>query len=260
MSKLIPLTGKYGTGKFAIVDDEDYDELMQYKWYLRNDYTIKRSIPLSNVRISMHRHIMKPENSEINVDHIDRNRLNNQKSNLRLCSNKENNLNKGKPTHIYNNRKNQDKSQKQPCSSKFKGVSWSDRDNGWVASIKQDGKNYYLGQFQNEIDAAEHYDYKAIELFGQFACLNFPNKNYTNFIIKSKKICKTSKYLGVFKSKLDNKFTAWHYIKRKKIYIGKFNNEIDAAYAVDYHRFLMGATDKFNFPEYLEVVKKLEMI
>jgi len=93
------------------------------------------------------------------VDHIDRDGLNNRKSNLRLCTNAENIRNAGKRGKGF---------------SKYKGVSRHTRGKKWTAVIQLNKKTYFLGYFENEIDAARAYDKKAKELHGQFACLNFP--------------------------------------------------------------------------------------
>lgn len=71
----------------------------------------------------------------------------------------------------WNRRKSQGK-----YSSKYKGVSWKACVKRWTAIICKDGRNYYLGSFKNEEQAAKQYDDKARELFGPFACLNFPRK------------------------------------------------------------------------------------
>jgi hypothetical protein len=95
------------------------------------------------------------------VDHIDHNGLNNAKNNLRLCTIAQNAFNvvsiKG-------------------GSSRHKGISWEKKRKKWRAAIQYDNKKYALGYFENEIAAAKAYDKKAAELFGQFACLNFPQE------------------------------------------------------------------------------------
>lgn len=153
--KLIPLT----QGKFAIVDAEDYHWLSQYKWHAcKSRSTFYAARRKGHTSISMHREIMcAPEG--LVVDHIDHNGLNNRKSNLRLCTHSQN---------LLNRRIRPD------CKSKYKGVVWDWRNRKWVARICINQKRIHLGRFHNERDAAIVYDRKAIELFGQFACLNFP--------------------------------------------------------------------------------------
>ena len=83
----IYLRGKYGIGKYVLVDDEDYEELNKYKWRLRKGYATRDGKMVNYKKgkiISMHREIMKAP-LEKDIDHKDRNKLNNCKSNLRFC-------------------------------------------------------------------------------------------------------------------------------------------------------------------------------
>ena len=154
-AKLIPLT----QGKFAIIDAEDYDRLCKHKWHLcknnRTEYAARYSGPK---RVFMHRLLLNAP-PHLLVDHRDCNGLNNRKPNLRLCTNKENSRN----SRPYLN-----------CSSRFKGVSFRKTRKKYTATIHKDGKRYPLGYFADEIEAAVTYDIKAMELFGDFAYLNFP--------------------------------------------------------------------------------------
>ena len=66
--------------------------------------------------------------------------------------------------------------QHRPCgTSPLKGVSWCKPHNLWQAQIKKKGENYHLGFYKFEVDAAWAYDLAARELFGEYACLNFPD-------------------------------------------------------------------------------------
>ena len=96
----------------------------------------------------------------VGIDHIDWNGLNNQSSNLRLCSTSQNGANK---------RKNEGK-----YSSQFKGVTWFKLANKWKADIQCNKKVFTLVLFISEEEAARAYDKRAQELFGEFAHLNFP--------------------------------------------------------------------------------------
>jgi hypothetical protein len=87
-----------------------------------------------------------------------------------------------------------------------------------------------LGYFNNEVDAAEAYDFAAIELFGEYAYLNFPDKNYNNFKL-NKRDRKTSRFVGVSVLK-NGKYRASVFgDSNKTVHIGYFNSEIDAAMA-----------------------------
>ena len=92
------------------------------------------------------------------VDHKNRNSLNNHLSNLRWCTRKENQQNRSKHKN---------------GTSLYKGVCFHKTANKWVARIKHDGHHIYLGLFTDEAEAGRSYDLKAIELFKEFAVLNF---------------------------------------------------------------------------------------
>jgi len=155
--RYIPLT----QGKFAIVDAEDYDWLSQYKWCAAKDRKTYYAQRCKNGKIvRMHREIMRAPKGEI-CDHRNHNGLNNRKSNLRLCTNAQNQYNK-RP--------------KNGCSSRYKGVVLRKDCKRWRAKIGFEGKRIHLGYFDDEMAAAMAYDDKAIELFGEFAWLNFPER------------------------------------------------------------------------------------
>ncbi len=158
--KQIPLT----KGKFALVDDEDYDRLVAIgRWHYSNGYAARnfRRKRLSdgkmvNKGIWMHRVIMDTPDG-MDTDHIDNDKLNNQRINLRICSRSENQQNTCKRSHN---------------TSGYKGVSWSKRDKKWEAKIKFDGKSRALGNFTCKHEAARAYNAAATKYFGEFACLN----------------------------------------------------------------------------------------
>ncbi len=156
--RYIPLT----QGAFAIVDAADYAELARYNWCAignkRDGFYAGRGLP-GGATLLMHRAIMDPPKGMF-VDHIDGNRGNNRRANLRICTPEQNNRN-ARP--IRNS------------SSRFKGVHWDKKSRKWVAMIRSGGKQIFLGAFDDEIEAAKAYDRKARELFGEFAYLNFPD-------------------------------------------------------------------------------------
>jgi len=146
-------------GQYAIIDDEDFDELNQYNWCFSHGYAV-RGVAISQGKYKtqyMHRFVTNCPDG-FDVDHINHNTLDNQKSNLRVCSNSENRRNQKVRTYAK--------------TSRFKGVSFYKRDGNWRAQIECNNKNKYLGYFANEIDAAIAYNNAAIELFGEFALLN----------------------------------------------------------------------------------------
>ncbi len=155
--KLIRITREL----FTIVDDEDFDIISQYSWYAHksDNNTFYARSEIDGKKVYLHRFLLGINKRSIQIDHINGDKLDNRKSNLRITDAKGNGANK-KP--------------KKNGSSKYKGVSFRKRciDNPWEASVESAGKNYYLGNFKTEIEAAKAYDAKAKELFGEFAKLN----------------------------------------------------------------------------------------
>ena len=152
--KLIKLT----RGKITEVCDADYEWLTSMgSWCCKKGYAARTTRQNGIDRmVLMHRLIMDaPE--DVQVDHIDGNKLNNQRNNLRLCTGAENQRNRG----VLSNSR-----------SGIKGVSWYPPSRKWQAKIKVDGQQIHLGCFHNWADAAAAYDKAAVEYHGEFAQLN----------------------------------------------------------------------------------------
>lgn len=149
--------------KFVMVDDCDFEHLIKFRWHIlkgkRTNYckimTGKRD---NRKSVLMHRFLLNPSKG-MEVDHVDGNGLNNQKSNLRICTAAQNRSNQ------IRNRPNK--------TSKFKGVSWNRESKKWVSNIQHNKNPMFLGFFSNEIEAAKSYDQAAKECFKEFAYLNF---------------------------------------------------------------------------------------
>lgn len=162
--KRIPLT----RGKYALVDDEDYERLSKHKWrankaknglwYAERQYRDHSDGTKygKQIYVSMHREVMKASKGKY-IDHIDHNGLNNQKSNLRFCTQTQN---------CWNQR----------SKKKYKGVYRADIKKGvkWTVNIQANGVSHYLGCFTCQKTAAKEYDKLAKILHGEFAQLNFP--------------------------------------------------------------------------------------
>lgn len=166
MAKEIELTN----GMKAIVDDEDYDYLLDYNWRaLKNGKTyyaiFGKRVNGKYSNTWMHRMIMDAKNREDEINHIDHNGLNNQKNNLRKTTHKkvmwQKNAADSKPT-------------------KFKGISFHKPSKKWRARIFVDGKMKYLGYYKNEIEAAKGYDNEQKKHYGEFANLNFKEGEKNN--------------------------------------------------------------------------------
>jgi len=147
---------KLTKGQVAIVDDEDFEELNQYKWYAHktgNTFYAGRNVKgLNRTTMHMHQTIMNaPEGADI--DHINGDGLNNLKSNLRIVTHRQNTQNR----HATK-------------SSIYPGVGWCKKDKKWRAYITINGKDKHLGNFGVEADAYAAY-LKALEGIGE-TCVN----------------------------------------------------------------------------------------
>lgn len=149
----------YGTNKKALVDDEDYPLLSRYKWHFDHKEYVKSSI--FNTTVKLHRMIMAAPKS-LQVDHINGDKLDNRKCNLRLCDNASNQANKKKRPLMKG----------KPTSSRFKGVHYRKDRKEWSARIGHKNKRIDLGSYKNEEDAAIAYNKAALKYHGEFASLN----------------------------------------------------------------------------------------
>ena len=143
-------------GYVALVDDRDYEELSQYKWSASvrttRVYAVRAGPPDEDGKrkgIYMHRQILMLSSGE-QADHIDHDGINNQRANLRICTNAQNSANRRK---------------RSGSSSRFKGVSWHAREMKWIVTIR-------VGQFDDENEAAKAYNDAACAVFGEHAALN----------------------------------------------------------------------------------------
>jgi hypothetical protein len=149
-------------GYKTIIDDEDFEKISNINWYVSTfGYVVGYGKMVNGKRklYRMHRVIVDAPKDKV-VDHVDGNKLNNQKSNLRICTPKDNNRNLKK-------RKN--------TKSKYKGVRKVKRAKGpdvYRATIQPEGKHIHLGYYKNEIDAAIAYNEAAIKYYKEFAKLN----------------------------------------------------------------------------------------
>ncbi len=148
---------KLTQGKVAIVDDEDFERLNFHRWHAakgKNTFYAIRTTPKTNGEgrrtAAIHREVFGKAPEGKMIDHVDGNGLNNQKSNLRFVSNRQNAQNRvGRPG-----------------VSKYPGVSIDKRDGKWRSVMQVAGKYKSLGYFPSEVLAANAYQ-KAVELIGE---------------------------------------------------------------------------------------------
>lgn len=148
--KLVPLTKGY----LAKIDDSDFELVSRYRWYYNEGYAVTYH---KGKRIRMHRLILgTPQGCK--TDHLNRDRLDNRRSNLRVCTTQQNNRNVGL---------------RKDNTSGFKGV-FLDRSTGhWKPVVYVNGKPKSCGQFIEKRHAALAYDLWATLLHGEFASTNF---------------------------------------------------------------------------------------
>jgi hypothetical protein len=161
--KRIDISTRKHPNVFALVDDEDFAYLTQWKWSAekrKHGFYAIRSVAADGKRTTRRMHIeIMGANSAPEIDHWDGDGLNNQRANLRRCTESQNQGNR----RIRNSAKK---------TSKYKGVCWSAKYGTWSAHIRQDEKQKKVGNFVTEKAAAGAYNRAAIALYGEFAHIN----------------------------------------------------------------------------------------
>lgn len=151
-------------GKVALIDDEDYARVMQFKWHasqIRGKWYASTTGE-GDKTFYLHRLIMNAP-SGVQVDHENNNGLDCRRQNLRIASALENQSNRGM-------QKNN--------TSGFKGVTYDDRRRKYQARIQTRGKKLHIGYYATAEQAARAYDKFALVLHGEFANTNFPKETY----------------------------------------------------------------------------------
>lgn len=153
MTVKIPLT----KGKYAVINREYLPKISRYSWHATSHgYAAAR---IGDQIIYMHRYITNAPNGE-QVDHIDRDRLNNTEDNLRLVSESQNKMNRPGRKKI------------EGATSDYKGVYFDKSREKWAAMIMFDGTRKHLGRFDDEKDAAIAYNKASIKYHGEYGFLN----------------------------------------------------------------------------------------
>lgn len=152
-------------GKFCLVDDKDFKKVSKYNWFVfsgRKNYAARM---IKNIKVRkrqsmmfMHRMIMN-SSENYHIDHINGDGLDNRRNNLRVCTSRQNSLNR---SYTKKNKVG------------FKGVRLSKRSlsKGYIAQIVNEGKQVYLGYFFTKEDAARAYNKASIKFHGKYGYVN----------------------------------------------------------------------------------------
>ena len=155
MTKKIPLTH----GKVTVVDDDDYGRVSGFRWYARrsrNTWYAMSHNAIPGKLTGIHRLLLNAPD-DLQVDHINGDGLDNRRGNLRLCTQNQNQHNRGKSGHN---------------TSGYKGVHWDKWHGRWKAQIILDNRKIHLGYFDSPEDGADAYDNAARKYHGEFARVN----------------------------------------------------------------------------------------
>lgn len=211
-------------GEICHVDDDWFIYLNQWNWKLskKDGYAVrngrKSDGDMWNKKIWMHRVINGTPKNKI-TDHINGNKLDNRKENLRTVDGKQNMYNK-KPV--------------KGSSSVYKGV-FRLPDGKFEVSIKINSKSVYIGKYSNEEAAANAYNLKAKELFGEYAWLNnvvtMTDSEIVMYKLERPLRFGMKKYKGVSFHKVRGKWRSYIKVNGKQVYLGLFHSETDALIA-----------------------------
>lgn len=204
------------------MDDEDYEWLNQYTWHVNQEYACRNVLVGDKIgaQLSMHRMIMDAKKGEV-VDHINHNKIDNRKQNLRVCTYEDNSRNQS----LRKNNK-----------SGINGVHWHKNVKRWMAKIQHEGKPVSLGSFVKIEDAIVARKEAEIKYYGEFSNKNIQidkenlEKSYKKEVIAKSPIdYKYSKetlsgVVGVCYLKNSNKWVSHITINKNRIHLGTFND------------------------------------
>lgn len=203
---------KLVNGGYTLVEEQDFEQYSAFRWYgSPYGYAYRYAQRDGKLKpVFLHREINGTP-PHLFTDHINRNRLDNRRSNLRTATGSQNQRNRTKWSA--------------PCSSRFKGVGFDKKRQRWRARV-QAGAIVRASYHLTEQQAALDYNRMARELHGEFAGLN----ELPAGIIPTVK-AKTSRFRGVHFNTLERKWKAQIWVCGDNIALGTFTSETDAALA-----------------------------
>jgi hypothetical protein len=241
----------------TLISTKYIDTIMNFNWFIMGQTATQqgyvgfsRRIKGRTIYYKLHRLILEVEDEKVFVDHINRDRFDNRKCNLRIATRSENSRNMSK---------------QKLTKHKYKGIRITNSGK-FECTIFVNGKPIYLGCFLTELEAVKVYDENAALYHGEFAATNVGLGLITEEKLRSVKLNKHSahkrknvwysNYAGVSREKNSNKnpWRAYITFKGKHIRLGGFKTEEEAALAYDKKaRELFGSVAKLNFPD---IIKK----
>lgn len=240
----IPLSSRKYPNLYAIIDEEDYELVNQYRWHPWKPDDRRAYASAGRHGPKMHRLIMDAP-SGVLVDHINHDGLDNRRCNLRLAD------------HFGNA---QNAMMQVTNRTGLKGV--YPMRSGWQAKIDVGHTRVHLGTYTTREAAASAYDHAAIEYHGEFASTNvslgllLPADLISENNLQSYRNTSASTYRGVLWEKRRSKWIASVTVNRRPKYVGQFDSEIEAAKAYDAAALkFLGASARLNFPAVASATK-----
>lgn len=223
----------------VLADDIDFNLFGSYKWIVHQGYLSRSTSYLKNglkinQRIYFHKLVFSFIDSEYTgiVDHINRNRLDCRRVNLRKISSLGN---------------SQNSTRRKDCKSKYKGV--IKKSEGFVSKIKVNGKSIQLGTFETDFEAAIAYNRAALKYHLSFASINdIEDDGFLLLDVRDKRRSIENRFYGVYPS--GGKFRTRVTVKGEKIDLGTYESSIEAAKTYDKYLIenkLLGGHYRLNF-------------
>lgn len=238
--------------RVALCSDEDHEMLSKYRFHFDGSYPrayVKGSYKTKQKQVRMHQLIMPCEPGFM-IDHIDGNKLNNTRENLRIVD-------------VYQNSQNSKKKRSAKTTSEYKGVSWHSERKKWRSEIAVDNQRAFIGLYDDEEECARASDSACLFYHGEFAVTNFKDSvpKSLDQLKEENKLHQQAKnkYLGVAWHPQKKKWLASITINNVSKALGFFDEPEDAARKYDEAmRARYGPNARTNFKLNTEVKEELE--